>query len=246
MMRSEPLEYFKVIDLTQLVSSNAPTWHGSCGFCLDIKSNYDQMFRVNMLRMDAGIGTHLDAPAHLIPDGASISDILCEQCIIPACVLDVSKKVHADYAITLRDVEEFEAKYGLISTHSLVIAFTGWSRYWEDPVAYRNIDIAGQMHFPTFSSQSVDFLLKRNISGIAIDTLSPDCLDHTFPVHKLILGSGKYIIENVADCSQMPPQGGYVICLPLKCQNSTESPIRMVGLVPKKENLTFFLKKETQ
>jgi kynurenine formamidase len=226
------LKQCQIIDLTQPLSPNAPSWHGSCGFCLDITSNYDDMFRVNALRMDAGIGTHIDAPAHLIPGGASVADIPCKQCIVPACIFDVSKKAHADYSISLKDVEEFEVKYGSIAPHSLVIGFTGWSRYWGDPIAYRNVDILGQMHFPTFSAQAVDVLIKRNISGIAIDTLSPDCLDHTFPVHRLVLSADKYIIENVADCSQMPPQGGCVVCLPLKCQGGTESPIRMIGLVP--------------
>ena len=58
------------------------------------------------------------------------------------------------------------------------------------------------MHFPAFSAASAELLLKRNVAGIAIDTLSPDCLDPDFTVHTLILGAGKYIIENIADCSQ--------------------------------------------
>jgi len=89
------------------------------------------------------------------------------------------------------------------------------------------------MHFPAFSSSAAAFLLKRGVAGIAIDTLSPDCLDQTFPVHEMILGAGKYIIENVADCAGLPERGAYVIALPLRAHDATESPIRLVGLIPK-------------
>lgn len=75
------------------------------------------------------------------------------------------------------------------------------------------------------------FLLKRDVAGIAIDTLSPDCLDNDFTIHKLILWAGKHIIENIADCSQLPPRGSYAIALPLRAE-STESPIRIIALVP--------------
>jgi len=227
------LEHFKIIDITQPLSPRVPTWNGSCGFCLEIKKDYDKIFRVQQIKMHAGVGTHMDAPSHRIPGGLSIADIPVDQCIAAACVLDVSKKAGADYEISVEDIENYEATYGMIPANALVIAYTGWSRFWSDPAAYRNLDAHGHMHFPAFSAQSAELLLKRKIVGIAIDTISPDCSDATFPVHQLILGAGKYIIENLADCSQMPPKGGYVIALPIRAEECTEAPIRIVGLIPR-------------
>jgi kynurenine formamidase len=89
------------------------------------------------------------------------------------------------------------------------------------------------MHFPAFSARAVELLLTRNITGIAIDTLSPDCRDKSYSVHKLVLGEGKYIIENIANCAHIPPKGSYAIVLPLRIEEATESPIRIVALVPK-------------
>lgn len=227
------LDHFKIEDLTHPLSPNIPTWNGSCGFCLEIKKDYDQMFRVQQVKMHAGIGTHMDAPSHRIQGGLSIADIPVEQLVVPICMIDVSDQAGADYEISVRDIQDHEKKYGLIPSNSLVIAFTGWSRFWTNAHAYRNIDARGQMHFPAFSTQSAELLLKRNISGIAIDTLSPDCLDLDFTVHKLILGAGKYIIENIADCSQLPLRGSYAIALPLRAENGTESPIRIIALIPR-------------
>jgi kynurenine formamidase len=225
------LDHFKLIDLTQPLTAKSPTWNGSCGFCLEIKKDYDKMFRVHQIKMHAGIGTHLDAPSHRFEGGRSIAEIPLEQLIAPTCVIDVSHKAHADYAISAEDVLEYETAHGLIPQGSLVIGFTGWSRFWNDPQKYRNVDPAGQMHFPAFSKQAAELLLQRKIAGIAIDTLSPDCLDHTYPVHEILLGANIIIIENIADCSSIPARGAYMIALPLMAE-STESPLRVVALVP--------------
>lgn len=224
--------HFKIVDLTQPLSPNVPTWDGTHGFCLEMKTDYDQVFRVQHIKMHAGIGTHIDAPSHRIQGGLSVADISVEQLVVPICMIDVSGKAGANYEISVQDIEDYEREHGLISSNSLVIAFTGWSRFWMDADAYRNMDVNGQMHFPAFSAKSVEFLLQRNIAGIAIDTLSPDCLDPDFTVHQLILGAGKYIIENIADCSQLPSRGSYAIALPLRVENGTESPMRIIALIP--------------
>ncbi len=57
-----------------------------------------------------------------------------------------------------------------------------------------------------------------------------------FPVHQLLLNSGKYIIENIANCNKLPPTGASIIALPIKVKNGTEAPIRLVGVKNKNEN----------
>lgn len=163
-------EKFEIIDLTHPLSSKVPSWNGSCGFCLETKQDYDQMFCVQKIKAHAGIGTHMDAPSHCKQGGCSISDISLDQLVVPVCVIDVSKKAHADYEISSEDIKIYEKTYGLIPQGSLVIGYTGWSQFWTNPDAYRNVDAKEQMHFPAFSSKAADFLLEKNIVGIAIDT----------------------------------------------------------------------------
>ena len=222
---------FQIIELTHKLSPDAPTWNGSCGFCLEVKKDYDQVFRVQQIKMHAGVGTHMDAPSHRFQTGHSIADIPLEQLIVPVCVIDVRDKADADYEVSVQDIKQYEARFGSIAANSLVIAYTGWSRFWENPEAYRNVDAEGQMHFPAVSKEAAQYLLQKDVAGVAIDTLSPDCLDAEFPVHQILLGHGKYIIENVADCSRLPAHGAYCLALPLRMEGATESPIRLVGLV---------------
>ena len=228
-----PLElHFKLVDLTHTLSSQAPTWEGSCGFAHRVIVDYPEACRVQEITMNAGTGTHLDAPSHFIQGAASSADISLEACIAPLFVVDVSQKVHADYYISVADLQEFEARFGLIAKDSWVIGCTGWDRYWQDAALYRRADSQGQMHFPGFSKEAAAYLLERRIKGLGIDSLSPDCLDLSFPVHYAFLGAGKPIAENLTNCQALPPIGAFGFFLPIKTLEGTEAPMRAFALLP--------------
>ncbi len=233
-MLTTPFAQFNIVDLTHTLNASAPTWSGGCGFEHRVIVDYPEACRVQAIELNAGVGTHIDAPSHFIPGAKSIADIPVTEFIVPAFVIDVSAKTHADYYITTDDILTFEKQYGKIPPRSLVIGYTGWSRFWHDAKKFRNADATGQMHFPGFSALSTELLLERDIVGLGIDSLSPDCLDLTFPVHYAILGAGKYIVENLTNCHLLPPIGAYVIALPIKTQDGTEAVSRVIGLVPKK------------
>lgn len=74
--------------------------------------------------------------------------------------------------------------------------------------------------------------MSRGIVGLGIDTLSPDRLDDGYPVHRILLNSGRYIVENIANSEQLPPTGSFVMAFPLKIKQATEAPMRLIGLLP--------------
>ncbi len=229
------LQKYRAIDLAHPLHEKVPTWSGGCGFRLEVKLDYEKGLRVQSLKCHAGVGTHIDAPTHFIKGSWNIADIPLENLIVPILVLDVSAKMDKDLFIEPADIEAFEKKHGNIPDHSLFVAYTGWSQFWSDSDRYRNIDAQGRMHFPGFSEEAALCLLKRNIVGLGIDTMSPDGANNgplvRYPVHEAILGAKKYIIENLANLEIMPPTGGYAIALPPRCQEATESAARVVGLV---------------
>jgi kynurenine formamidase len=230
-------ERFKLVDLTHRIDGEIPTWSGGCGFVSEIKMDYHQGVRVMTYKMHAGLGTHIDAPSHFVPGAASVGEIPIEELIVPVCVLDISQKMAPDLMIQVGDLEEFERRHGKIPAHSLFLAYTGWSQFWREPDRYRNLDGNGKMHFPGFLGEAAEFLMERGAVGLGIDSLSPDGSQvgpgAHFPVHKIVLGRGKYILENMANLDRMPPVGGYAIVLPPPYLGGAEAAIRAVGLVPK-------------
>lgn len=221
---------YKIIDLTHALDSVTPTWDGSCGFehCLtcDYDPNAAYQFKIHKITMKEGIGTHMDAPAHCNPSGLTVDLIKLEDLIVPCVVIDVSAAAHDTYSLSVQDVVCFEQAHGPIGQGSFVMVRTGWDQYWGNADKYRN-----NHKFPAISKEAAQELLQRGVAGIGIDTLSPDRGDEGFPVHKLFLEAGKYIIENVANLAAMPPTGALIEALPLKIKSGTEAPIRLIGLI---------------
>lgn len=234
-MITQFLSNVELIDLTHTLHPEVPTWDGSCGFHLAIKKNYsNSVAETNLLNqsieMHSGVGTHMDAPCHCFKGKIGIADIALTQLVLPLIVLNVSAKADANYQIDIADITFFENQHGRIPSDSLVIGYTGWSRYWNNPVKYRNPDAKGHLHFPIFHEESAALLLERGVAGIAIDTLSPDLgVDGRYPVHELFLGAGKYIVENVNNAHLLPATGAMGFLLPMKIKGGAEAPVRFIA-----------------
>ncbi len=224
---------FNVIDLTHLLSSDVPGWDIHCGFQCDNTLDYsacttDVKFLVQHLQLPAGLGTHIDAPAHCVKNAKSVEQISFDQLIAPCIVVDVSSKAHETYLCALEDIETHEQKYGKIPKKSFVIIYTGWDKHWGNAKQYHN-----NLQFPSVSKEVALLLLEREIVGFGIDTLSPDTEQSGYPVHHALLGADKYIIENIANTQALPTIGSFIMALPLPIMHGTEAPIRLIALVPR-------------
>lgn len=221
------------VDLTHELTPGIPTWSGKNEFEQKNIEFYTRGFLTQTITTPLGIGTHVDAPSHHSRVNKFIHELPLSTLIAPSYILDVSKKANEKYLISPEDILSFEASVGIIPQNSIFIAYTGWSQFWSDPQKYCNQDKDGIRHFPSFSKDACELLLERNVSGIGIDTLSPDSSDPEFPAHKLMLQKNKFIIENLANCNQLPPKGAWVFVLPMKIKYGSEAPVRAIGLVQK-------------
>ncbi len=222
---------FKIVDLTHSLSSEIPTWDGSCGFELSIDTDYGDCtppdtFRTQKIKCGAGIGTHMDAPAHVIPNGRTIDQLSLEELITECIVIDVSSAADENFLIMPDVIEKFEKEHGEIQSNSFVIFYTGWDKNWDNREKYINSN-----KFPSVDISTAGLLLKRNIAGLGIDTLSADTGANGFPVHRAILGADKYLVENIANAKELHPVGSKIFVLPIKIKDGTEAPIRLVALI---------------
>lgn len=224
---------FQWIDLTHPISDKIPTWEGDCGFRhIDLVKYEDNItdckFLIQKIETMAGIGTHMDAPSHCFPHGKSINELAIENLISPCIVINVSNEMDANYIIELEIIKNFEKRYGNAWKDAFVIFYTGWDNFWNQPEKYRN-----DLRFPSLSKEVALYLVKEGIHGIGIDTLSPDLPESGYPVHQIVLGAGKYIVENIANASLLPVIGSYIFVLPIPIIKGSESPIRLLALLQK-------------
>lgn len=225
------LEKFKLVDLTLPLNSKTITWTGRCGFHCENALDYKEHgLRVQKLRMHAGMGTHMDAPSHFFEQGRQIADIPLENCFAKLYVLSLEGEMElsADHILA------FEKEQGKIEKGAFFCFNSGWMAKISDSQSYLNRSEEGRLIFPGFLPSAAEILLERKVVGIGIDTPSPDGANQTtFPVHHLILGAGCYIIENVFNLPLCPSKDSYIISLPLRLTEGTESPVRSLALIPK-------------
>ena len=226
----------RIIDLSYAINEKLVSWPGDKRW-FEAQANATvekNGYFTRSFWMLEHYGTHLDAPAHFPPGKATVDQIAAKQLFGPAVVLDVRAEgaKDADYQLPRARVEEWERAHGRIPAGAIVLLRTGWTSRWPDAQKYRNQDAQGKMHFPGFSADAVKLLIERKVSGLGCDTMSADYgASEDFAVHHLALGAGLYHLENLADLSELPESGAFLVVAPIKLEGGSGGPVRVFALL---------------
>jgi kynurenine formamidase len=88
------------------------------------------------------------------------------------------------------------------------------------------------MHFPGYSKAAAELLVHRDVVGIGIDTLSIDPGNaQEFSAHLVMLGAGKYQIENMANLDRLPATGAIAVIGVLPVMDGSQAQARILGLL---------------
>ncbi|MCI0689686.1 MAG: cyclase family protein [Sporichthyaceae bacterium] len=175
----------------------------------------DDGFYLQEWRIIEHIGTHVDAPGHFTIGGRLSPELQLSELIVPAVVIDIADRAahDPDTAVTIDDVRAFERRHGRIPRDAAVLMYSGWGAKVGDPDAYRGTDAAGTLHFPGFSPDACEWLLRhRRIRSLGVDTLSIDPGNSTtFETHLILTGADRYGLENLANVNRIPRRGATVV-----------------------------------
>jgi kynurenine formamidase len=229
----------RIVDLTYAFNGKTPFWPGATykPFQLTTIATLEQDGVLSKaFSMPEHLGTHIDAPNHFERDRPSVDQIPVEQLFCPGVVMDISAKGEqdADAELTVADIEAWERRHGRVPERGLVLLYTGWSRFWNNDARYKNQDVRGALHFPSYSAEAARFLVEqRNVRGVGLDTLSIDRgISTDFAVHHIVNNAKRYGLENVANLDQLPATGFYVVVAPMKIEAGTGGPTRLFAVVP--------------
>lgn len=239
----------EVIDLTHTLSPDFPVMvlppeFGQCApFRIEEVSAYDHRgpaWRWSNISMSEHTGTHFDAPSHWItgrdlPHGTTDA-IPPADFIGPACVIDFSAEATADEDALLEPshIEAWEARHGRIQAGSWVLLRTDWSH--RRGAAYINLREDGA-HSPGPSPAAMRLLVEdRGIRGFGTETIGTDAgqaghFDPPYPAHRTLHGAGRYGLQCLAGLDRLPPTGAVILAAPLKIQNGSGSPLRVLALI---------------
>lgn len=240
---SQALDEKKLVDLTYPFSEETHHWPTAKPFHLE---------KVNEGRTPEGywyssydysgsehVGTHMDAPFHFAEGKWTAEQVPLARTIAAGVVIDVRRKAekNPDYLLGVDDIAAWEKMHGRIAPGSIVLAHTGWGKYWGDRKRYFGTDQPGNvtdLHFPGLSKDFAEFLIKRrNVKAVGIDTPS---IDHgpsrDFVVHQILGAANVPIFENVAALERVPAKGATIFALPMKIKGGSGAPLRIFALLP--------------
>ncbi len=160
--------------------------------------------------IDVHTGTHMDAPLHMIPNGATIETINIEQLCGPARLVDLT---HVEDRITKADLETCGVQAGewlvLKTKNSLKEEF--------------------DFQFIFLAADAATWCVEQGIKGVAIDALGVERDQPGYPTHKTLFNGGVIIVEGIRAADV--PAGEYTLILaPLRLVGTEASPLRALLL----------------
>ena len=195
---------FKMIhDISLPISELIPVYPGDPGVTVErvMDVSCGAPYTLSRLAMGSHTGTHVDAPSHLLADGATTDNIPIDLLIGPCHVA----QLNSDMAISKQDLENMDAPPGT----TRVLLRTKHSR------GYLTLEAAL-------------CLIENGMRLVGIDSPSVDApasLD--LPVHRALLEEGLVIVENLA--LDAVEAGDYLLaCLPLRIAGCDGAPARAV------------------
>ena len=210
------------IDFTHIIHPSMSTFPGTPAPELTtvatVPANY---YRETKLTLYSHMGTHIDAPAHIIENGRTLDQFPADHFIGSAVIIPCP--IHSNEPYLVIDMSALEPYMDSAEAADFLIFSTGWEAKWKDSAAYRS-------GYPILAPDIAFFAATRHKKGVGVDTLSPDRPDK-LDFHRRFLSSEEgVIIENLCNLAAAPVGELFSLCaLPLLFENADGAPARVMG-----------------
>lgn len=207
-----------VIELTHALTSDLTVYPGTPQPILQqVNSIERDWFRQTALTLYSHHGTHMDAPAHILPDGKTLDQYTPDCFFGSAAVVDCCE-LPANSILSLAEMQRLQPR---VLQAEFVLFHTGWSRYWGSD------QYSGP--YPTISPEIAQWLAEQGKKGVGVGTTSVDKIDCLIN-HHILLENGVLVIENLINLQQTGPQLLQFYALPLHYLASDGAPVRAIAI----------------
>ena len=205
----------KVYDLTHTIKNDMPVYPGTEQPQLTTACTIEEAgYRETLLHMFSHTGTHMDAPAHMLLDGAPLDSYDADKFTGTAVVVDC--RGEADISLPLLK------RYDLDGV-DFVLFCTGWDKKWGTPDYYEG--------FPCLTADAAAYLATLPLKGVGEDSISLDPCDSVdFPNHITLLRADFVNTENLTGLDALIVRRFTFVTLPLKFENSDGCSCRAIAM----------------
>lgn len=213
----------KIYDLTFEIETGMPTcgtaWHQA----VDVSpmGTIETVGRnTHKIVLGSHSGTHMDAPYHFVKNGTTMENLDIDLMWGSVTVVDFREKGRGD-VVSLKDVKK------ITISERLLFVF-GWYHHWKTERYYDG--------FPYFEIDAVEYLVRKGMKVMALDTPSPDPTnaiavteEGDSPNHKILLEHKVLLIEYLNNTDVLVGGKAYeMVSLPLKIKGVDGSPARVL------------------
>lgn len=208
----------QIIDLSHDLEEGMPVYPGtSPPYINSVNSVYTDGYAEFKLELYTHTGTHIDAPAHILREAKTITDLNINHFLGKALTIHYSDLKQ----LTRDSIEKQLSKWG---KPDFILLCCGWDKYWGTEQYFAD--------YPLPDASVFYYLSQLGLKGIGIDTNSIDEIDvKNYINHKMILSSGTIIIENLKGLDRIEEGLFEFLCFPVKISNADGSPVRAVARI---------------
>ena len=234
------------VDLTHAFGPGIPHWPGFPDEKRETLYYYDEGigsqgsgFFAQRYTIVGQWGTHVDPPAHFVKGLRTVDEIDVKEMILPLVVIDVHEAVAAnpDYTLQMKDIENWEKKFGSVPEGAFVAMRTDWSKRWPDAGKMRNEDAKRVAHYPGWSLDVLKYLYEtRKITASGHETTDTDpgiaASKDDFSLETYILSQNHWQIELICNLDKVPESGALAVATFPKPKKGSGFPARLFAILP--------------
>ena len=168
-------------------------------------------FHETRVHMDVHTGTHLDAPLHMVENGASIDSLSLEQLVRSCRVLDLTHVTDRIVAADLVDQAIEEGEFLLLKTKN----------------SHRDLADGFDFEFVFVSEDAARYLAEQKVAGVGVDGLGVERSQSGHPTHKILFEQDSIILEGL-QLGEVPAGSYLMVAAPLKLVGVDAAPARVL------------------
>ena len=208
-----------IIDLSGQIYEGMSVYPGDPGVTLMKLADFpSDECRVTELKMGSHTGTHVDTPAHFLPNGKSLTEMPLAQYVGEAVCVKASLRFDLSRPVIFLSSEERNR----IRRHDRVIISTGWEKNAGSDAYFQD--------FPVFSNELLEDLISLEILLIGVDLPSVEDMTSAESAHKKLLSREIVIVEGLINLATLQETRFFLSAAPLRICGGDGSPVRAYAI----------------
>lgn len=187
-----------IIDLSVSINENIPVYPGDPVTKIEPAGVLEKDgYQDHYLSIGTHVGTHIDAPAHMVAGGVGLDKIAVDQFVGRGVYIKVED--HYDLpAIKTVDIQAGD----------IVLFHTGLSEHYHEPIYFED--------YPGIPEDVATYLVEKQVKLVGVDTCSVD--HEPFATHRILLDGGVLIAENLTNLAPLAGKNFTIYALPIKLE----------------------------